>query len=75
MSYVFQIILQQTYGESDHPWKLRAPRFHAVASSLQGWNRHRRIGSTFYQEKNCGTLLFARLPLGTWRWKEQELLR
>ena len=40
-SYIFQIILQQTYGESDHPWKLRDLRFHAVASSLQGeelWN-------------------------------------
>ena len=46
-SYIFQIILQQTYGESDHPWKLRDPRFHAVASSLQGWNRHRRIGVNF----------------------------
>ena len=47
MSYIFQIILQQTYGESDHPWKLRDLRFHAVASSLQGWNRHRRIGVNF----------------------------
>ena len=45
--HFFQNFLLQTYGESDHPWKLRDLRFHAVASSLQGWNRHRRIGVNF----------------------------
>ena len=67
-------LLQQTYGESELPWQLRDPLSCCGFSPIRLeslWNHW----VSFLSGEELWITIFAPLPLGTWRWKEQELLR
>ena len=67
-------LLQQTYGESELPWQLRDLAFML-------WLLPYKVGifveslGQFLSGEELWITIFAPLPLGTRRWKEQELLR
>ena len=67
-------LLRQTYGDSELPWQLRDLAFML-------WLLPYKVGifveslGQFLSGEELWITIFAPLPLGTWRWKEQELLR
>ena len=67
-------LLRQTYGESELPWQLRDLAFMLWLLPYKVGILVESLGQLSIRRRTVDTV-FAPLPLGTWRWKEQELLR